>query len=82
MKRVQIGLKPSKLSGTKFNTSKEESLYSKFPKSVNFSNDFDSQTEQAKKELREFSIENDYPTAFYTFTKFKRYYNKFKAVQW
>lgn len=82
MKRVQIGLQPSKITGTKFNTSKEESLYSKFPKSIDFSKDFDNQSEQARIELRDFSNENNYPSVFHAFTSFKKYYRKYKAVLW
>ena len=82
MKRVQVGLKPSKLSGAKFNTSKAEKLYPKFPKSVNLRQKFEFQTNQAISDLKQFAVENEYPNEFEAYRIMKTYYNKFKAVQW
>lgn len=82
MQRIKANLKPRPDLPKKFQTTKAEKLYSKFPKSINFRQKYELQSEQARSELRQFSIENDYPTAFDAFRSMKAFHNKFKVVQW
>jgi hypothetical protein len=82
MQRIKVGLMPLKSHNLKFNTSKAEKLYPKFPKSVNLRQKFEFQTNQAISDLKQFALENEYPNEFEAYRIMKTYYNKFKAVQW